>query len=228
MDVIEAVADGTTIRLRFRLDEPGVVGWQLYDPSTGAFLQEGEWSEVQSREADLRIPLPVQEGAYSVQVAPVKDRSRYIGIEARVGAGALEIDTPQCGVKPRHQRRALCARPQPPLLTAAEQNGLRRPAMPGERGDALWPPDLVRDERVTVGPGEGLGSQLAQRLGGIDVQAQTGAAQRQRQLAHRLDDPGLVIGRSHGHDGVLTLRLRQAVHQLEHALGIEPPGLGHR
>lgn len=96
MDVVEAVAEGTAIRLRFHLDQPGVIGWQLSDPATGAFLQEGEWSEVQGLEADLRIPLPAEEGAYRVQVAPVQDRARFIAIDAwvsdaRVGPGRLEI-----------------------------------------------------------------------------------------------------------------------------------------
>jgi lipopolysaccharide transport system permease protein len=77
------------------MEQPGVIGWQLYDPSTGMFLQEGEWTEVTGREADLRIPLPPEEGAYSVQVAPVKDRARFIEIPARVGAGKLEIGTPR-------------------------------------------------------------------------------------------------------------------------------------
>ena len=96
MQVLDAVADGAAIRLRFRLDQPGVVGWQLYDPATGAYLQEGEWSEIAGRDVDLRIPLPAQEGAYSVQVAPVKDRSRFIEIAANVGAGKLlEIGTPR-------------------------------------------------------------------------------------------------------------------------------------
>lgn len=95
MEVLRAVAEGASIHLRFRIDQPGVVGWQLYDPSTGAFLQEGEWSEVHGREADLNIPLPTEDGAYSVQVAPVRDRTRYIAIEARVGAGKLVIDLPR-------------------------------------------------------------------------------------------------------------------------------------
>ena len=95
MQISQAVAEGGAIRLRFEIDQPGVIGWQLYDPSTGAFLQEGEWSEVEGREADLSIPLPAEEGAYSVQVAPVKDRGRFIEIEARVGAGILEIGTPR-------------------------------------------------------------------------------------------------------------------------------------
>src|SRR5882724_9689879 len=96
MHVVETTTEGRAIRLRFQLDEPAVVGWQLYDPSTGAFLQEGEWSEVTSREVDLSIPLPAEAGSYSVQVAPVKDRGRYIAIDVRVcealeGAGKLEI-----------------------------------------------------------------------------------------------------------------------------------------
>ena len=56
MEVLEAAAEGAVIHLRFRLDHPGVIGWQLYDPASGAFLQEGEWSEVTDRDADLRIP----------------------------------------------------------------------------------------------------------------------------------------------------------------------------
>ena len=96
MNVVEAVAEDSAIRLRFRMDQPGVIGWQLFDPSTGAFLQEGEWSEVKGLDVDLRIPLPAAEGAYSVHVAPVKDRSRFIEIGAHVGiAGKLEIGTPR-------------------------------------------------------------------------------------------------------------------------------------
>jgi len=95
MRVVEAMTEGAAIRLRFQLDQPGVVGWQLYDPFTGAFLQEGEWSEVTSRDADLCIPLPPEAGSYSVQVAPVKDRAHYIEIEARVGEGNLQIGPAQ-------------------------------------------------------------------------------------------------------------------------------------
>jgi lipopolysaccharide transport system permease protein len=97
IEVLGAVAEGAKIHLRFRLDQPEVIGWQLYDPTTGAYLQEGEWSEMTGREADLRIPLPSEEGAYSVQVAPVNDRARFIEIAAHVGtAGKLvEIGTPR-------------------------------------------------------------------------------------------------------------------------------------
>src|SRR6478735_5483253 len=95
LERLEAVAEGAAIRLRFHMEQPGVISWQLYDPSTGTFLQEGEWTEVTGLEADLRIPLPAEEGAYSVQVAPVKDRARFIEIPARVGPGTLEIGMPR-------------------------------------------------------------------------------------------------------------------------------------
>ena len=46
------------IELKFRLDAPAVVGWQLCDPSTGAYLFEGEWSEAQEAGVDMRVQLP--------------------------------------------------------------------------------------------------------------------------------------------------------------------------
>jgi lipopolysaccharide transport system permease protein len=67
-------------------------------------------------EADLRIPLPAEEGSYSVQVAPVKDRSRFIEIAAQVGAGVsgmtLEIGTP-CVLTASSVRRARLLRAVP-------------------------------------------------------------------------------------------------------------------
>src|SRR6185369_901106 len=75
-------------------DQPGIIGWQLYDPSTGAFLQEGEWSELRGSAADLQIPVPAEDGPYQIQVAPVADRARYISIQATVESGKLEIAPP--------------------------------------------------------------------------------------------------------------------------------------
>ena len=121
MDIVEAFAEGAAIHLRFRPDQPGVIGWQLYDPSTGAFLQEGEWAEINGPEADLRIPLPAEEGAYRVQVAPVKDRARFIAIDALVGAGVpggvpgmtLHIGTPRVVTRRvRASYAAAAGRPQ--------------------------------------------------------------------------------------------------------------------
>jgi len=125
IEILGAGVDGAAIRLRFRLDQPGVIGWQLYDPTTGAYLQEGEWSEMTGRDADLRIPLPDEEGAYSVQVAPVNDRSRFIEIAARVGAGVpgrtLEIGTPRV-LTASSVRRARLLRAIPKALVLPAQS----------------------------------------------------------------------------------------------------------
>ena len=91
---VSAALEEGAIRVRFECDARGVIGWQLFDPATGAFLTEGEWTELQGA-ASLRIPLPPEEGAYRVQVAPVEDRERYISIDAEIGAGRLTITEPR-------------------------------------------------------------------------------------------------------------------------------------
>jgi lipopolysaccharide transport system permease protein len=92
---IAAVVDGHAIRVRFELDAPCVVGWQIYDPATGAFLFEGEWREIHGKNVDLRITLPEDDGPYRVQVAPVEDRNRFVLIDAQVHDGALEMSPPR-------------------------------------------------------------------------------------------------------------------------------------
>ena len=72
-----------------------IIGWQLFDPSTGAFLQEGEWSKLIGTAADLRIALPPEDGPYQIQVAPVADRACYIAIEVRIESGKLDIAPPR-------------------------------------------------------------------------------------------------------------------------------------
>jgi hypothetical protein len=81
--------DGGAIRVHFELDQPCVVGWQIYDPETGAFLFEGEWQESRAQKCDVRVVLPEDDGAYRVQVAPVEDRERFVLIDAHVSAGAV-------------------------------------------------------------------------------------------------------------------------------------------
>ena len=94
-DAIQATAVGCTIQLRFEMDSGGVLGWQLFDPSTGAFLYEGEWREIKSGPVDVLVALPAEEGRYRVQVAPVADRTRYIAIDARVAGDKAEMDVPR-------------------------------------------------------------------------------------------------------------------------------------
>ena len=94
-DAIQATAAGCTIQLRFEMDSGGVLGWQLFDPSTGAFLYEGEWRETASGLVDVLVTLPAEEGHYRVHVAPVSDRARYIAIDARVDGAKVEMDAPR-------------------------------------------------------------------------------------------------------------------------------------
>src|SRR5579863_10403782 len=88
---VVAPAEDAAVRLRFEIDKAGVIGWQLYDPETGAFLQEVEWSELRGTAADLRITLPPNDGPYQIQVAPVANRERFISIDARIEGGKVEI-----------------------------------------------------------------------------------------------------------------------------------------
>jgi lipopolysaccharide transport system permease protein len=92
---VEAETEGTAIRVRFELDAPGVVGWQIYDPATGAFLFEGQWTQERDTSVSLRVPLPGEDGPYRVQVAPVSDREQFILIDASVGHGHVELAAPR-------------------------------------------------------------------------------------------------------------------------------------
>jgi lipopolysaccharide transport system permease protein len=92
---VEAEADGTAIRLRFELDGPGVMGWRIYDPATGAFLCEGQWTETRDTQVNVRVALPDEDGPYRVQVAPVADRERFILIDALVRQGQVEMSPPR-------------------------------------------------------------------------------------------------------------------------------------
>jgi lipopolysaccharide transport system permease protein len=74
-----------------------VIGWQIYDPVSGAFLFEGEWQQLRDRKADVDVELPQEDGPYRVQIAPVEQRDRFIVIEARVAGGAAQISAPRVG-----------------------------------------------------------------------------------------------------------------------------------
>ncbi len=92
---IAAVVEGSAIHVNFGMDAPGVVGWQIYDPTTGAFLFEGEWTEILDTKVALRVVLPEDDGPYRVQVAPVADRGRFILIDANRGGGRIILSAPR-------------------------------------------------------------------------------------------------------------------------------------
>jgi lipopolysaccharide transport system permease protein len=110
---IAAQVEGRGIRVQFQLDAPCIVGWQIYDPASGAFLFEGEWQQLLDRKADVEVDLPAEDGPYRVQIAPVDHRDQFIVIEARVSGGAAEISSPTVGTAGALQRaRAIRAIPK--------------------------------------------------------------------------------------------------------------------
>jgi len=92
---LAARQQGHSIHVDFELDRPCVVGYQIYDPATGAFLFEGQWREIHDRRVALDIEIPPDDGPYRIQVAPVDDRARFVQIDAEVHAGALEMKPPR-------------------------------------------------------------------------------------------------------------------------------------
>lgn len=112
-DGVEAAREGSGIRLRFRLEQPCVLGWQVFDPATGAFLFEGQSADARDAAVDIRVDLPAEDGPYRVQVAPVADRDRFILIEAHIQDGELHVDTPRVASQAALRRaRAMQAIPK--------------------------------------------------------------------------------------------------------------------
>jgi lipopolysaccharide transport system permease protein len=99
--------DARTIHVSFQLDTPCIVGWQIYDPATGAFLFEGEWHDARDTKADLRVDLPAEDGPYRVQIAPVEHRDRFYVIEASVSGGVAKISLPRFGTAGALRRQRL-------------------------------------------------------------------------------------------------------------------------
>lgn len=110
---IAAEIEGHAVHVRFVIDSPCVMGWQIYDPETSAFLFEGEWSELRETKVNLRVTLPEEDGPYRVHIAPVEDRDRFILIDARVRGGAVEISPPRvCTAGAMRRERLLRAIPK--------------------------------------------------------------------------------------------------------------------
>jgi lipopolysaccharide transport system permease protein len=92
---VEATSDAATVRLRFRLDRPCALNWQVLDPATGAILSEGERPEAPGSDVDFEIVFPPEDGPYRLQIAPLRDRSRMILIDGLLTAGKLNLDAPR-------------------------------------------------------------------------------------------------------------------------------------
>ncbi len=103
---VEAQAEpaGHRVRVRFRLEHDGgalptLLGWQIYDPVSATFLQEGEWTPLESAQADVRVELPAENGPYRLYVSPIADGNQwlyargapFVILDATVRDGTVEI-----------------------------------------------------------------------------------------------------------------------------------------
>jgi lipopolysaccharide transport system permease protein len=115
---LEAIVDERrhAIRVRFRLENRSNVewsagagyhlGWQVYDPVTATFITEGEWAPFdveappgETRDFELHVTLPPQNGPYRVFVSPVHELygwfypkgGQFVLIDAAVSDGGLQL-----------------------------------------------------------------------------------------------------------------------------------------
>ena len=54
-----------------------VVGYQIYDPESGMFIAEGEWSRVESDSLTLDVVLPPERGRYLVYISALNEASGW-------------------------------------------------------------------------------------------------------------------------------------------------------
>jgi lipopolysaccharide transport system permease protein len=110
---IRAAIDRHAICVNFLIDAPRVMGWQIYDPESGAFLFEGEWSERRDTSVNLRVTVPEEDGRYRIHIAPVEDRDKFILIDARVHDGGVEIAPARvCSIGGLRRERIVSAIPK--------------------------------------------------------------------------------------------------------------------
>lgn len=97
---VEFDSDARVARIQLhQLNGASAVGWQIHDPVTGTFVQEGEWLPVRDGDAEVRVDLPPERGRYHVYVSPVDETRgwdyqrgrRFLLIEAEVEAGKARL-----------------------------------------------------------------------------------------------------------------------------------------
>ncbi len=100
--------------------------------------------------------------------------------------------------------RGLGARPQPPLLAAAKEQGqgVFRPAADVQRAGALGPPHLVGgDDRVVRAQSSGRKGDLQKALDRVGVEQGRPVPEQGGDLLHREPCAGLVVHQHHAHQG---------------------------
>ncbi len=101
-------ARGHAIAIHLDLDNTEraeCIGWQLFDPDTNVFIQEGEWIKLASGEnvpVDMDVAFPPEPGSYRIYVSPIDPERgwayargrQFLVIDAEVAAErARVVDT---------------------------------------------------------------------------------------------------------------------------------------
>ncbi len=166
-------SDSRTVRVRFRLvnlsGEPWStadvhLGWQLFDPDTGTFIQEGKWvplpaglAAAETVDLIVGVDLPPERGFYHVYVSPVgpqgwtyESGESFLLLEAAVEHGRatvseMRVTTAQAlrRKKRRRSMRTLFSYPLSAMWRNRQliQSMVRRDIMAryrGSFGDVLW------------------------------------------------------------------------------------------
>ena len=141
------------------------LGWQLFDPETGLFINEGEWRQLPedvkpgaSTRQQLEVELPAEKGCYHVYISPLRQNSGwfyhqgwpFLLIEATVEGGRASLTkvgtTTVKGLLWAKRLRSLHKAITYPALTVWNNLGLIRSLVRrdisaryrGSFGDVLW------------------------------------------------------------------------------------------
>jgi lipopolysaccharide transport system permease protein len=129
---VDVDAATRTISIRFRLVNRShvdwriadgfVIGWQIYDPDTATFIQEGAWTQLkedlasaQMADVEIKIELPPERGHYHVYVSPMTPKDgwfyarneSFILIDATVEQGNAAVNSAAATTVSMLRRRKL-------------------------------------------------------------------------------------------------------------------------
>lgn len=140
-EVVARAGESAHVIVRFTLENSSRVAWssrhgyhlgsQIYDPASGVFITEGEWSPIAAdlapgarREFEMLVSLPPQDGSYRVYVSPLHERegwmfaggAPFVAVDAVVERGRARILEARVTTVAR-QRTAGLLRAIPKLFT---------------------------------------------------------------------------------------------------------------
>ena len=136
-----------------------VIGYQIYDPESGMFIAEGEWSRVESDSLTLDVVLPPERGRYLVYISALNEASGwayqrgklFLVLDAFVERGQASVargprETTMRALRRQTRRRQIRLAFTLPFRTIAVNRSLlssmvRRDILAryrGSFGDVLW------------------------------------------------------------------------------------------